>query len=106
MQLARVELFLEYFVHVLLTLHAALAGKLIAHHSRHEMLAVTIEFEVFAGHAGEYQLLDLFRVHHVQPLNFQPSFNRRNVSMDTATKQATTTARLISGATSETPKKP
>jgi len=91
---------------MLLALHAALAGKFIAHYGRHKVLAVTIEFEVFAGHASEYQLLDLFRVHHVQPLNFQPCFNRRRVSMDTAAKQATTTARLISGATSETPKKP
>ncbi len=106
MQLTRIESLLQYFVHMLLALHAVLAGKLIAHHGRLEMLTIAIELEVLADHAGEDELLDLFGVHHVQPLSFQPRFSRRRVSMDTAAKQVTTTARLVSGATSETPKKP
>ncbi len=106
MQLTRVEFFLQYFVHMLLTLNAALASKFSTYHRRLEMLTIAIEVEIFAGHASENKLLDLFGVHHVQPLSFQPRLSRRRVSMDTAAKQATTTARLVSGATSETPKKP
>ena len=91
---------------MLLTLHAVLADEFGADDKGREMLAVAIEFKVFAGHAGKDELFDLFGVHRVQALSFQPRFSRCSVSRDTAAKQATTTARLVSGATSETPKKP
>jgi len=91
---------------MLLALHAILAGEFGADDNRLEVLAVAIEFEMFAGHAGADKLLDMFRVHLGQALSFQPRFSKPSVRMDTATKQATTTARLVSGATSETPKKP
>lgn len=106
MQFAGRQLVPERLVDTLLALHAVLAGEFGADHEGLEVLAVAIEFQVFAGHAGKDELFDLFGVHRVQALSFQPRFNRCNVSSDTATKQATTTARLLSGATSETPKKP
>ncbi len=106
MQLPGIEFCLEDFVHVLLALDSALAGKFVADNQRLKVLTVTIEGEVFAGHAGANEFFDLFGMHRVQALSFQPRFSRFSVNNDTATKQATTTVRLISGATSETPKKP
>ena len=106
MQLPGGELFLEYPIDVLLALYAVLAGEFGADHEGLKMLAVAIESEVLASHAGQDELFDLFGVHRVQALSFQPRFSRFSVSRDTAAKQATTTIRLTSGATSETPKKP
>src|SRR5574343_290965 len=106
MQLPGVEFILQNLVYMLLALHAVLADELAAHDDGLEMMAIAVERQVFAGHAGEDELLDLVRVHHVQPLSFQPRFSRLSVSTDTAAKQAKTTARLVCGATSETPKKP
>lgn len=106
MQFAGCELVLERPVDMLLALHAVFAGELGADDERLEMLAIAIEFKVFARHPGKDELFDLFGVHRVQALNFQPRFSKLSVSSDAAVKQATTTIRLTSGATSETPKKP
>ena len=91
---------------MLLTLHAVLADEFGANDKGREMLAVAIEFKVVADHAGAYKFFDLFGMHRVQALSFQPRFNRCSVNRETAAKQAATTVRLLSGATSETPKKP
>jgi len=106
MQLAGCQLFLQGLVHTLLTLHAVLADKLAADNDGLKVLAVAVEFEKIAGHTGQDQLFDSFGVHRIQALSFQPRFNRLSVPQDTTAKQATTTIRLVSGATSETPKKP
>jgi len=105
-QLAARKLCLERLINTLLALHAVQAGELGADDQRLEVLAVAVEFELLAGHAGTDKLLNMFRIHFGQALNFQPRFSKLSVSKDTAAKQATTTARLNSGATSETPKKP
>ena len=106
MQFPGCELFLEGLVHALLALDAALSGKLSADNQRFKMLPIAIQGEMFAVHASEYELFDLIGVHWCQALSFQPRFNRFSVPQDTTAKQATTTIRLCSGATSETPKKP
>ncbi len=106
MQLTRCKLFLEGLVHPLLALDAILSDKFSADDQRFEMLSIAIQGEMFAGHAGEYEFFDLIGVHIGQALSFQPRFNRFSVNSDTARKQAKTTAKLVSGATSETPKKP
>ena len=106
MQLAGRELFLEYLIDVLLALNPVFTGKFGANHQRFEMLAIAIKGEMFAGHASENECFDLIRMHSIQALNFQPRLSRFRVSRDTAAKQPKTTPRLISGATSETPKKP
>jgi hypothetical protein len=49
MQFAGVEFCLEDLVHALLALHAALADEFGADDERLEMLAVAVEFEMFAG---------------------------------------------------------
>lgn len=106
MQLAGGQFFLQGFIHALLTLHTVLPDEFATHDDSLEMLAVAIEFEKIAGHTGQDQLLDMFGVHLGQALSFQPRFSRLSVPQDTTAKQATTTSRLVSGATSETPKKP
>ena len=106
MQLAGRELFLECLIDTLLPLNAIFANKFCADDQRFEMLSIAIQGEMFAIHASEYELFDLVGVHWCQALSFQPRFNRLSVSKDTARKQDMTTARLVSGATSETPKKP
>jgi len=106
MQLPGGELFLEGLIDALLALDTALADKLGTDNERLEMLAVTVQREMLAGHAGEYEFLDMVGKHRVQALSFQPRLSRLNVSSETAAKQATTTSRLVSGGTSETPKKP
>ena len=106
MQFPGIQLFLQGLIHALLTLHAVLPDKFLTYYQGLKMLAIAIKFKLFTGHAGKDEFLDMVGMHHVQPLSFQPRFSRLNVAMDTAVKQATTTARLISGATSETPKKP
>ena len=105
MQLPGRELFLEGLVHALLPLHAVFPDELGTDHEGLEMLAVAVEREMFAGHAGADEFLDLIGM-HVQALSFQPRLSSLSVSSDTPAKQAKTTARLTSGATSETPKKP
>ena len=106
MQLASRELFLERLVYALLALDAVFSDELSADNQRFKMLSIAIQHEMFAGHASEYELFDLIGVHCCQALSFQPRFNRFSVSKDTARKQEITTAKLVSGATSETPKKP
>lgn len=106
MQLAGRQLFLESLIHPLLPLHTVFPDELAAHNDRLKMLAIAIEFEKITGHAGQDQLFDMFRMHRIQALSFQPRFSRLSVPQDTTAKQATTTIRLTSGATSETPKKP
>ena len=106
MQFPGCELFLEGLVHALLALDAGLSGKLGADDQRFKMLPIAIQGEMFAVHACENELFDLIGVHWCQALSFQPRFNRFSVSKDTAKKQEKTTAKLVSGATSETPKKP
>lgn len=106
MQFAGRELFLERLIDTLLPLNAIFANKFCADDQRFEMLSIAIQGEMFAIHASEYELFDLVGVHWCQALSFQPRFNRLSVSKDTARKQDMTTARLVSGATSETPKKP
>ena len=106
MQFPGGQLFLQGLVNTLLALHTILADEFAAYDDGLEMLAVTVEFEVVAVHAGEDELLDVFGMHRIQALSFQPRFSRLSVPQDTTAKQATTTSRLVSGATSETPKKP
>ena len=106
MQFAGRKLVLERLIYVLLTLYAIFASELGADDERLEMLAIAIKFKVVTGHPGKNELFDLFGMHRVQALNFQPCFSNPSVNSDTAAKQATTTIRLSSGATSETPKKP
>ena len=106
MQLPGRQFFLQGLIHALLALHTILAHELATDDDGLEMLAVTIQFEIIAGHAGQDELLDMFGIHRGQALSFQPRFNRLSVPQDTSAKQATTTIRLYSGATSETPKKP
>ncbi len=98
---------LQGLIDALLALHAILAGEFGTDHDRFEVVSVAVEGKVLAVHPGADDLFYLVGVHHVvQALSFQPCFSRRRVSRDTAVKQARTTARLVSGATSETPKKP
>ena len=106
MQFPGGQLFLQGLVNTLLALHTILADELATHDDGLEMLAVAIQFEIIAGHAGQDELLDVFGIHLGQALSFQPRFNRLSVPQDTSAKQATTTIKLLSGATSETPKKP
>ena len=106
MQLAGRKFFLECLIDTLLTLDAILTNEFSTDNQRFKMLSIAIQGEVFAIHASEYELFDLIGVHRCQALSFQPRFNRLSVSKDTARKQEMTTARLVSGATSETPKKP
>ena len=106
MQLPGRQFFLQGLIHALLALHTILAHELATDDDSLEMLAVAIQFEIIAGHAGQDELLDMFGIHRGQALSFQPRFNRLSVPQDTSAKQATTTIRLYSGATSETPKKP
>lgn len=106
MQFAGRQLGLQRLINALLALDAALAGEFVADDGRLEVLAIAVEFEVFANHPGKDELLDLVGVHLRQFLSFQPRFSRCSVRNDTTEKQATTTVRLVSGGTSETPKKP
>ena len=106
MQLARIELFLQCLINALLPLHAILAGEFGTDDQSLEMLSIAIQRQVIAGHASENELLDLIRVHMAQALNFQPRRSKFSVNNDTAARQATTTSKLFSGGTSETPKKP
>jgi len=106
MQFPGIQFFLQGLIHALLTLHAALPNKFLTYNQGLKMLAIAIKFKQVTGHAGKDKFLDMVGMHHVQPLSFQPRFSRFKVTTDTAAKQVTTTARLISGATSETPKKP
>ena len=106
MQFAAGQLVLYRSINMLLSLDPVQADKLGADDNGRKMLAVAIKGEMFAGHAGEDECFDLIRMHSIQALNFQPRLSRFRVSRDTAAKQPKTTPRLISGATSETPKKP
>gem|GEM_PF-4657923 len=106
MQFASRQLFLERLVHALLALDTILADKLGADDKSLEMLAIAIQFKVVAGHAGEDELLDQFGMHAYQFLSFQPRLSKASVNRLVTAKQTATTARLRSGATSETPKKP
>ena len=106
MQLPAGELFLECLVHPLLALDTVFANKFGADHQGLEMLAVAVKREMIAGHAREDEFFDLIGMHLGQALSFQPRFRRLSVTSDTARKQEMTTTRLVSGATSETPKKP
>src|SRR5574343_303005 len=107
MQFAAIEARLEDLIDPLLALHTALADELIADDQCVKMMPVAVEFKVGTIHPGEDELFDLIGVHHrVQPLNFQPRRRSSSVSKETAAKQTTTTLRLFSGETSETPKKP
>ncbi len=106
MQLPGGELFLECLVDALLALHAIFADKLGADDQRLEMLAIAVQHKVIAGHACKDEFFDLIGMHLGQALSFQPRFKRLSVTSDTAMKQEMTTTRLVSGATSETPKNP
>ena len=107
MQFPGRQFFLEGLIDPLLTLDAIHAGKFGADHKGLEMLSIAVEGEMFAGHAGADEFLDLIGVHRsVQALSFQPRLSRLSVSRETTAKLARTTPRLISGAMSETPKKP
>ena len=64
MQFAGGQFFLKRLVNMLLALDAALAGKFGADNNGLKMLSVTIEGEVFAGHAGENEFFDFIGVHH------------------------------------------
>jgi len=105
MQLPGSELFLESLIDALLPLDTIFAAELGTDDQRLEMLSIAVQGEMFAGHAGEDEFFNLVGV-HCQALSFQPRWSRRSVSSEMAVKQATTTSRLVSGATSETPKKP
>src|SRR5574343_88738 len=76
MQFPGGQLFLQGLVNTLLALHTILADEFAAHDDGLEMLAVTVEVEVVAGHAGEDEVLDVFGMHRIQALSFQPRFSR------------------------------
>ena len=63
MQFPGRQFFLQGLVHPLLALDAILANKFAAHDDGLKMLAVTVQFEIVAGHAGQDELLDMFGVH-------------------------------------------
>ncbi len=65
MQFATGQFSPDCFVYTLLALDTVLAGKLGTDDQRSKMLPIAIEFEMFAGQAGEYELLDLIGVHEV-----------------------------------------
>jgi len=62
-QLPTVKVRFQNLVNVLLALHTIFANELGTDQQGLKMLAIAIEFEMLAGHAGEYELLDLIRVH-------------------------------------------
>ncbi len=66
----------QCLVHALMALHAALAGKFLAHHHRLEMLAVTNHTEVVGSHA----LLDIFLNAFCRDHN-SPSRTSRNLKV-------------------------
>lgn len=65
MQFAAGQLGMQGLMNALLPLNAILAGKFGADDQRDKMLSIAIEFQVFAGHASENELLDLIGVHEV-----------------------------------------
>jgi hypothetical protein len=106
-QFAGGEFFLQRLVNMLLALHAALAGKFVADSQPPQNVVRHHRGQVVAGHAGENEFFDLYRgASWFRLLISSPASAGFSVSTDTAAKQAKTTPRLISGATSETPKKP
>jgi hypothetical protein len=65
---------------MLLALHAVLADKFALTMMASKCWPSPSRDEVFAGHAGEDELLDLVGVHHFQALSFQPRFSRFSVT--------------------------
>ena len=63
MQLASRKLFFESLINPLLALDAILANKFATHDDGLKMLAVAVQFEIVAGHAGQDELFDMFGVH-------------------------------------------
>lgn len=65
MQFAAGQLGMQGLMNALLPLNAVLPGKFGTDDQRNKMLAIAIEFQVFAGHAGENELLDLIGMHEI-----------------------------------------
>ena len=87
----------------LVTLHAALAGKVAANDEGLEVLAIADHLEVLASEPGLDSRLDAFRSYH---LSLYPDLSSSTQSNDTKKKLAATTARLVQGDRSDAPKKP
>ena len=63
MQLASGQFVLQRQVNALLTLDSIFPNELRAHHDSQKMLAIAIEFKMFAGHASQDKLFDLIGMH-------------------------------------------
>lgn len=63
MQLAGSQFGLQRLVNTLLALDTIFSDELRANHNRQKMLAITIEFKMFADHTGQDKLFDLIGMH-------------------------------------------
>ena len=107
MQYTGVEMPLEHGIDALLTLHAVLADKFGADDHRFKVVTVTFDGQVFAWQTLAQQGFGGLGVNHEdQFLRLEPRCSRASVKTVTMAKAVVTTARLIWGATSDTPKKP